>query len=171
MPRWSFRTRLLLYALELKAYIFQAFICKRTPCDLYFTFFSLLQFYCLVIYSRIGRSNDLFTSNFSRLLGIYVEWITEYSYSILFIYRVVCKCGSCGPERKALSEWERHTGSKAKNWRTSVKVKSSKLPLEEWVCTNLLIFALVIWSLYFLICHIDYRKSNCHIPLLVRWWN
>lgn len=40
-----------------------------------------------------------------------------------FIYRVVCKCGSCGPERKALSEWERHTGSKAKNWKTSVKVK------------------------------------------------
>ncbi|KAG2275365.1 hypothetical protein Bca52824_057920 [Brassica carinata] len=47
--------------------------------------------------------------------------------------KVVCKCGSCGPERKALSEWERHTGSKAKNWKTSVKVKSSKLPLEEWM--------------------------------------
>ncbi|XP_024011791.1 histone-lysine N-methyltransferase ATX5 [Eutrema salsugineum] len=49
------------------------------------------------------------------------------------LHLVVCKCGSCGPERKALSEWERHTGSKAKNWRTSVKVKSSKLPLEEWM--------------------------------------
>ncbi|KAL0886631.1 hypothetical protein Bca101_010614 [Brassica carinata] len=49
------------------------------------------------------------------------------------LHLVVCKCGSCGPERKALSEWERHTGSKAKNWKTSVKVKSSKLPLEEWM--------------------------------------
>ena len=59
-----------------------------------------------------------------------------------YIYRVVCKCGSCGPERKALSEWERHTGSKAKNWKTSVKVKSSKLPLEEWVCANFPLFLL-----------------------------
>ncbi|CAA7025250.1 unnamed protein product [Microthlaspi erraticum] len=46
---------------------------------------------------------------------------------------VVCKCGSCGPRKKQLSEWERHTGSKSKNWKTSVKVKSSKLPLEEWM--------------------------------------
>ncbi|CAH2077734.1 unnamed protein product [Thlaspi arvense] len=49
------------------------------------------------------------------------------------LHLVVCKCGSCGPQKKALSEWERHTGSKAKNWKTSVKVKSSKLPLEEWM--------------------------------------
>ncbi|XP_010537097.1 PREDICTED: histone-lysine N-methyltransferase ATX4-like isoform X2 [Tarenaya hassleriana] len=49
------------------------------------------------------------------------------------LHLVVCKCGSCGPERKALSEWERHTGSKARNWKTSVKVKSSKLSLEEWM--------------------------------------
>ena len=61
-----------------------------------------------------------------------------------YIYRVVCKCGSCGPERKALSEWERHTGSKAKNWKTSVKVKSSKLPLEEWVCANFSSFSFAL---------------------------
>lgn len=75
-----------------------------------------------------------------QTLGI--SMLNNCIYAIWFIYRVVCKCGSCGPERKALSEWERHTGSKAKNWRTSVKVKSSKLPLEEWVCTNFLIFSL-----------------------------
>ncbi|XP_010433292.1 PREDICTED: histone-lysine N-methyltransferase ATX4 [Camelina sativa] len=49
------------------------------------------------------------------------------------LHLVVCKCGSCGPKKKALSEWERHTGSKSKNWKTSVKVKSSKLSLEEWM--------------------------------------
>ncbi|CAB79593.1 putative protein [Arabidopsis thaliana] len=49
------------------------------------------------------------------------------------LHLVVCKCGSCGPKKKALSEWERHTGSKSKNWKTSVKVKSSKLALEDWV--------------------------------------
>ncbi|WZY85817.1 hypothetical protein YC2023_032201 [Brassica napus] len=49
------------------------------------------------------------------------------------LHLIVCKCGSCGPQKKALSEWERHTGSKVRNWKTSVKVKSSKLPLEEWM--------------------------------------
>ncbi|XWS50368.1 hypothetical protein CRYUN_Cryun12cG0082000 [Craigia yunnanensis] len=46
---------------------------------------------------------------------------------------VVCKCGSCGSEKQALSEWERHTGSREKNWRISVKVKASMLPLEQWM--------------------------------------
>uniref|UniRef100_A0A5B7APC3 Putative histone-lysine N-methyltransferase ATX5 n=1 Tax=Davidia involucrata TaxID=16924 RepID=A0A5B7APC3_DAVIN len=49
------------------------------------------------------------------------------------LHLVVCKCGSCGTEKQALSEWERHTGSKAKNWKTSVRVKGSMLPLEQWM--------------------------------------
>ncbi|CAN6880047.1 unnamed protein product [Brassica oleracea] len=49
------------------------------------------------------------------------------------LHLVVCKCGSCGPQKKQLSKWEKHTGSKVRNWKTSVKVKSSKLPLEEWM--------------------------------------
>ncbi|XP_022561658.2 histone-lysine N-methyltransferase ATX4-like [Brassica napus] len=49
------------------------------------------------------------------------------------LHLVVCKCGSCGPQKKQLSEWEKHTGSKVRNWKTSVKVESSKLPLEEWM--------------------------------------
>ncbi|KAL7183621.1 hypothetical protein ACSBR2_025917 [Camellia fascicularis] len=49
------------------------------------------------------------------------------------LHLVVCKCGSCGTEKQALNEWERHTGSKAKNWKTSVRVKGSMLPLEQWM--------------------------------------
>ncbi|TXG66548.1 hypothetical protein EZV62_007823 [Acer yangbiense] len=49
------------------------------------------------------------------------------------LHLVVCKCGSCGTEKLALSEWERHTGSKLRNWRTSVRVKGSMLPLEQWM--------------------------------------
>ncbi|KAA8533607.1 hypothetical protein F0562_030959 [Nyssa sinensis] len=49
------------------------------------------------------------------------------------LHLVVCKCGSCGTEKQALSEWERHTGSKAKNWKTSVRVKGSMLPLDQWM--------------------------------------
>lgn len=46
---------------------------------------------------------------------------------------VVCQCGSCGEEKRSLSEWERHTGSKKRNWKTGVFVKSSMLPLEQWM--------------------------------------
>ncbi|KAJ9164543.1 hypothetical protein P3X46_024108 [Hevea brasiliensis] len=49
------------------------------------------------------------------------------------LHLVVCKCGSCGPEKQALSEWERHKGSKIKNWRASIRVKGSMLPLEQWM--------------------------------------
>ncbi|KAB5531632.1 hypothetical protein DKX38_018302 [Salix brachista] len=49
------------------------------------------------------------------------------------LHMVVCNCGFCGSEKQALSEWERHTGSKIKNWRTSIRVKDSMLPLEQWM--------------------------------------
>ncbi|XP_022141146.1 histone-lysine N-methyltransferase ATX4 [Momordica charantia] len=49
------------------------------------------------------------------------------------LHLVVCKCGSCGTEKQALSEWERHTGSKSRNWKTSVRVKGSMLSLEQWM--------------------------------------
>ncbi|KAE8077675.1 hypothetical protein FH972_016217 [Carpinus fangiana] len=49
------------------------------------------------------------------------------------LHLVVCKCGLCGTEKQALSDWVKHTGSKFKNWRTSVRVKDSMLPLEQWM--------------------------------------
>ncbi|CAA6661056.1 unnamed protein product [Spirodela intermedia] len=49
---------------------------------------------------------------------------------------VVCQCGVCGTEKRSLSEWERHTGSRSKNWKTSVKVKDSMQPLEKWIEEN-----------------------------------
>ncbi|KAL2226964.1 UNVERIFIED_CONTAM: Histone-lysine N-methyltransferase ATX5 [Sesamum indicum] len=49
------------------------------------------------------------------------------------LHLVVCKCGSCGAEKQALSEWERHTGSRTKNWKSSVRVKGSLIPLEQWM--------------------------------------
>nr|CAD1843282.1 unnamed protein product [Ananas comosus var. bracteatus] len=38
---------------------------------------------------------------------------------------VLCECSSCKKRKLSLSEWERHTGSKRKNWKNSVKVKST----------------------------------------------
>lgn len=55
---------------------------------------------------------------------------------ILFSCRVMCKCGSCGSRKQTLGEWERHTGCRAKKWKYSVKVKSTMLPLEKWVCMS-----------------------------------
>ncbi|KAF5180617.1 Histone-lysine n-methyltransferase atx4 [Thalictrum thalictroides] len=48
------------------------------------------------------------------------------------LHLVVCKCGSCGVEKQSLAEWEKHTGSKKTNWKSTVKVKGSMLPLEKW---------------------------------------
>ncbi|XP_026662847.2 histone-lysine N-methyltransferase ATX4 [Phoenix dactylifera] len=47
---------------------------------------------------------------------------------------ISCQCDSCKGQKKfMLTEWERHTGSKTKNWRSSVKVKSAMSPLGKWV--------------------------------------
>ncbi|KAF7826177.1 histone-lysine N-methyltransferase ATX3 [Senna tora] len=52
------------------------------------------------------------------------------------LHLVMCKCGSCGVRKQTLSEWERHTGCRAKKWKYSVKVKSTMLPLEKWITEN-----------------------------------
>ncbi|XP_065860213.1 histone-lysine N-methyltransferase ATX3 [Euphorbia lathyris] len=46
---------------------------------------------------------------------------------------IVCNCGSCGPRKQTPSEWERHTGCRAKKWKYSVKIKDTLLPLEKWI--------------------------------------
>ena len=46
----------------------------------------------------------------------------------------MCKCATCGSRKQTPSEWERHTGCRAKKWKHSVKVKSTMIPLEKWVC-------------------------------------
>ncbi|KAK1374001.1 Histone-lysine N-methyltransferase ATX3 [Heracleum sosnowskyi] len=49
------------------------------------------------------------------------------------LHLVQCKCGSCGTHKSKLCEWERHTGSRSKKWKVSVKVKDSMLPLGKWM--------------------------------------
>ncbi|GAB4826227.1 hypothetical protein Ancab_009092 [Ancistrocladus abbreviatus] len=49
------------------------------------------------------------------------------------LHLVMCRCGFCGTEKLLLSDWERHTGSKVKNWKKSVRVKGSMLTLEQWM--------------------------------------
>ncbi|XP_031262931.1 histone-lysine N-methyltransferase ATX3 isoform X1 [Pistacia vera] len=49
------------------------------------------------------------------------------------LHLVVCRCGSCGSKKRTLSDWERHTGCRAKKWKYSVKVKGTSLPLEKWI--------------------------------------
>ncbi|XP_042000585.1 histone-lysine N-methyltransferase ATX5-like isoform X1 [Salvia splendens] len=52
------------------------------------------------------------------------------------LHLVQCICGSCGTKMYGLSEWERHTGCRAKKWKHSVKVKGTKIPLEKWMTEN-----------------------------------
>ncbi|CAI9101136.1 OLC1v1038395C2 [Oldenlandia corymbosa var. corymbosa] len=52
------------------------------------------------------------------------------------LHLVQCKCGSCGSKKLTLSEWERHTGCRAKKWKCSVKVKDTMLTLEKWIAEH-----------------------------------
>ncbi|KAG2380206.1 Histone-lysine N-methyltransferase [Vigna angularis] len=53
------------------------------------------------------------------------------------LHLVMCNCGSCGSRKQTLSEWEKHTGCRAKKWKHSVKVKSTMLPLEKWLAEHI----------------------------------
>ncbi|PHT74713.1 Histone-lysine N-methyltransferase ATX5 [Capsicum annuum] len=52
------------------------------------------------------------------------------------IHLVQCKCGSCGTRKQTLSEWEKHTGCRAKKWKCSVKLKGSNITLDQWLSDN-----------------------------------
>ncbi|KAK2419520.1 histone-lysine N-methyltransferase ATX3 [Trifolium repens] len=78
--------------------------------------------------TKVKNGGQLVLSNKVNVLCNGVEGIYFPS-----LHLVICKCGFCGPEKQALSEWERHTGSKLRNWKTSITVKDSRLPLEQWM--------------------------------------
>ncbi|WOL08280.1 histone-lysine N-methyltransferase ATX4-like [Canna indica] len=46
---------------------------------------------------------------------------------------VLCHCSTCKGRKLTLNEWERHTGSRKKYWKCSVKVKSTRQPLGKWL--------------------------------------
>ncbi|XP_020577294.1 histone-lysine N-methyltransferase ATX4-like [Phalaenopsis equestris] len=48
-------------------------------------------------------------------------------------HMVLCHCGLCKSQKITLTEWERHTGCKTKNWKSSVKVKNKMLSLGKWL--------------------------------------
>ncbi|KAL5732086.1 hypothetical protein ACHQM5_004743 [Ranunculus cassubicifolius] len=51
---------------------------------------------------------------------------------------VACRCGSCREdERRSLSRWENHTGSKRKNWKNGVFLKDDQtILLYQWMSEN-----------------------------------
>ncbi|XP_057857928.2 histone-lysine N-methyltransferase ATX5 isoform X1 [Cryptomeria japonica] len=47
---------------------------------------------------------------------------------------MLCECRQCGKgKRMTLSLWEKHTGSRMKKWKDSIKLKSSNIPLMAWI--------------------------------------
>lgn len=47
---------------------------------------------------------------------------------------ILCECSECGKgARMSISQWEKHTGSRKKKWKQSVKVKDSTLHLIDWI--------------------------------------
>ncbi|TVU22885.1 hypothetical protein EJB05_32606 [Eragrostis curvula] len=44
-------------------------------------------------------------------------------------HMILCECISCKERLMTLNEWEKHTGSRKKNWKMSIRLKSSGEPL------------------------------------------
>ncbi|XP_048562524.1 histone-lysine N-methyltransferase ATX4-like isoform X2 [Triticum urartu] len=44
-------------------------------------------------------------------------------------HMILCECRSCKKKMMTLNEWERHTGSRKKNWKMSIKLKGTGEPL------------------------------------------
>ncbi|GMN42921.1 hypothetical protein TIFTF001_012121 [Ficus carica] len=84
----------------------------------------------LKIHSTGNKKQTLMPENVAVVCnGIDGTYIPE-------LHLVMCNCGSCGSRKQTLSEWERHTGCRAKKWKYSVRVKSTMLPLENWIAEN-----------------------------------
>ncbi|XP_020527882.1 histone-lysine N-methyltransferase ATX4 isoform X1 [Amborella trichopoda] len=64
-------------------------------------------------------------------IEVWCNWVEGLYFPGL--HKVLCACSSCGDFKMSLCEWERHTGSKKKNWKASVKVKRSLQPLGQWL--------------------------------------
>lgn len=141
-------TKLLYSAMVWKAFIFQAFTCKLILTH------SSPSFCCVFFFIFEGGEGEAVKDD-EVVFTIYYR--SRDANSLLFLGRVVCKCGSCGTEKQALSEWERHTGSKSRNWKTSVRVKGSMLSLEQWVSAPLpFTHAYCLWPLLCLSGHVAF---------------
>ncbi|KAG6725628.1 hypothetical protein I3842_02G041000 [Carya illinoinensis] len=88
--------------------------------------------------STLGRCQPKVNSVENRGETVLPEKVTvvcngmEGTY-IRRLHLVICNCGLCGSKKQTPSEWERHTGCRAKKWKYSVKVKGTMLPLEKWI--------------------------------------
>ncbi|KAF5451749.1 hypothetical protein F2P56_026826 [Juglans regia] len=88
--------------------------------------------------STLGRCQPKLSSVENRGETVLPEKVTvvcngmEGTY-IRRLHSVICNCGLCGSKKQTPSEWERHTGCRAKKWKYSVKVKGTMLPLEKWI--------------------------------------
>lgn len=95
--------------------------------------------FTLVLYTNVTRfytSKTIIKKNKWTLGEVDYLFFENFHWPFLWLHllRVMCKCGSCGSRKQTLSEWEKHTGCRAKKWKHSVKVKSTMLQLEKWVC-------------------------------------
>ena len=107
-----------------------------------------------------------FCTPYSNSLFVLLKDSLRCLFIILFFphLRIMCKCGSCGSKKYTPSEWERHTGCRAKKWKYSVKVKGTMLPLEKWVCTNYLHFEST--TSFSVFCILTFLWYSCFIKLI-----
>jgi hypothetical protein len=85
-----------------------------------------------VLLEKVTTVNLDLSTNLTIIFTIKTVSKTSIELFVVAFFRIMCKCGSCDSRKRTPSQWERHTGSRAKKWKYSVKVKSTMLPLEKW---------------------------------------
>ncbi|KAL8268570.1 hypothetical protein R6Q59_002368 [Mikania micrantha] len=87
----------------------------------------------IVLYESQPKISSCTESNYQSTIPDKISVVCTDVEGIYYsnLHLIECKCGSCGTRKQTPSEWERHTGSRAKKWKVSIKVKDSMLPLEK----------------------------------------
>ncbi|KAE8806389.1 histone-lysine N-methyltransferase ATX4-like [Hordeum vulgare] len=87
---------------------------------------------------RVLKVEQTSTSNSSEFASTSKEKLPEsipvccFGMEALYLpekHMILCECKSCKKRMMTLNEWERHTGSRKKNWKMSIKLKGTGEPL------------------------------------------
>jgi len=135
-----------LYLLQLRVHIYIFVYIIYSRIQIYFIYDFVFNYYISInpiLLEKVNTVNLDFVFNYDLYHQNNLFWIhtiylhkTSIELSMIAFLRIMMKCVSCDSRKRTLSECERHTWSRAKKWKYSVKVKSTMLPLEKWVCIS-----------------------------------
>jgi len=132
----------------------------------------------VVLFQLQHNKGVILILNLTNILLADTPKVTREGIYFPSLHLVVCKCGFCGTEKQALNGWQLYKGSKLRDWTTSIIVKDSRLPLEQWMLKVTESHATTFLQWDQVNCYIFQVKSSSHFVQwdpggwsLVHWWS